>query len=382
MLEFLPREQTIGLTFACLVMYIVIYLLLRPAKSYPYTLPKPRYNFAIVLILILCIFFFSVSDWFGYYKEFLEAIRGGNTHMENVYEWLATNIAQNYLVWRLIVWGTGLVLILLTIKRLPIPSALCLLCFMAIMFPRFAYTRTSLAYSLMCFGCALLYDPNKNRSLLSSLIAITIIICSFFFHKSAIFGIAMIMMAIIIRKIDWKIILLFVLFLPLLLYVLRNQISSFLIMEFEVGEGDFVDYMSYGQIYMENDKRGINGIGGIIHDFLNRGPLIMMAVICFFKNNDNNIPKEIKLFMRITVFMVVGALLFRFNLGANTYVLYYRFLNYSLLPVVFCFSYLYHNHYYPKMMNFIYVLFLFGTLYTMSYIVYSRYVNGSVSYGF
>lgn len=383
MLDFLPREQTVSLTLGCLVLYLIIYFMLRQAKFYPYTVPKSRYNFAVILILILCLFFFSVSDWFGYYKAFLEATKGGNTHMENVYEWLALNITQNYIIWRLIIWGGALLLLMITIRKLPVPPALCLLVFVVMMFSRFAYTRTSLAYSIMFFGCTFLYNSDdKNKKLIHSLLTFALISTAYFFHKTALFGIIMIIISYFIKKIDWKFFLLFLLFVPLLLFVLRNQISEILMMEFDTGEGGISEYMAVGQKYMERSSGGIRGISGILNDFLARGVVIIMGIVCIFQCNNINIPSIIRFFMRTTVLMVIASLLCRLNLGANTYVMYYRFLNFAVLPSVFSFSYLYSNRYYPKLLNFIYYLALLSTLFVLVYVIYVRYVNGIETYGF
>lgn len=381
MFKILPQEQTFGLAVFCLVFYFFIYFLLRPAKLYPYSIPKLRYAFTIILLLVLSLFYFTVSDWFGYFKEFNEATRGANTHMETIYEWLAFNVTQNYIVWRLLVWGTALALLLLTIKRLPVPPALCLLVFVAMMFSRFAYTRTALAYSFMFFGCVLLYDQGGGRKALRYILAFAFIGCSYFFHKSALFGIAMILMALLVKKIDWKIMVLFLLIAPLLLYLLRNQISNFMMMEFETGEGDFGEYMTIGQTYMDHKRSGIRGISGIIHDILLRGPIIAMGVVCLLQGNNDSIPRVIRLFMRVTVFMVIASLICRLDLGANTYVMYYRFLNYAGLPAVFSLSYMYCNKIYPRLLKVIFFVAALGTFYELTYSAYVRYVNGAVSFG-
>ena len=381
MLNFLPHEQTFGLALMCLLWYLFIYYLLRPAKSYPYILDKTRYYFAVVLVLVLCVFFFSISDWFGYYIEFIKATNGSDTHMESIYEWLAKFVTKNYLVWRFMIWGIALFLMLLCIKRLPISPFLTMLVFVVLMFTRFAYTRTTLAYSLMFFGCALLSVPNKKWRIISYMIGFSFIGCSYFFHKSALFGIGMIVVAFVIRKIDWKIILLLVILIPTLLFVLRNQISSFLMLDLTTDEGDFSTYLQSGQSYLVVNQKN-RGIGSLINDILTRGPIIIMAFVCLLQCNNNNIPREIRLFMRVNVLIVIGALLCLFDLGANTYILYYRFLNYAAMPSVFCFSYLYSNRYYPKLLKLIFYMALVGSIYSLAYVVYDRYVSGPKLFGF
>lgn len=380
MLELLPQEQTVGLAFFCLVLYTFIYFLLRPAKMYPYTLPKKRYVFSIVLIIVLCLFYFTVSDWFQYHIEFEEAIMGSNTHMESFYEWLAADVTHNYIVWRLLVWGSALFLILITVKKMPVPPALFLLVFVIMMFTRFAYTRTALAYSIMYLGCMLIFDSNRKKSAALKVFAFALIVSSYFFHKSALFGIVMISIALVIKKVDWKIMLIVVLMIPLLLYIMRNQITQFLMMDFESSESDFGEYMNIGQTYMENQRRQIISISGIIHDILLRGPVIIMAGVCFIQGNNSSIPKEITFFMKLNILMVIAAFVCRFNLGANTYVMFYRFLGYAVLPATFCFSYLYSNKYYPKLLNVIYFWAALGAFYELIYSVYVRYVNGAISF--
>lgn len=381
MLNFLPHEQTVGMTIGCLLFYIFIFYLLRPAKSYPYNLAKTNYNTAIVFVLIFCLFFFSVSDWFGYFKAFLTAADGGETHMESVYEWLAKSVAPYYIVWRLIVWGAAFTIFLLCIKRLPIPQSLTLLVFVVMMLLKFAYTRTSLAHSLMFFGCILLYVHNKKLHLFSSIIGIVCIGCSYFFHKSALFGIVMIVLGFVIKKINWKTILVFVISLPILIFLLRSQVADYLMMDIASEEEGLNSYLLAGQGYV-NQENGLRGIGTVINDLFSRLPILIMAFVCLLQCNNLNIPKEIRLLMRINVLMVIGSLICLIDLGANTYILYYRFLNFAAMPSVFCFSYLYSNRYYPKLLNIVYYIALFGALYSLTYVVYDRFVSGPKFFGF
>ena len=71
----------------------------------------------IVLITIFCLFSFWGGDWFHYQYGFEHVAE--ITHMEPVYLWLYTH-SHSYLLFRIIVWGSAVFLLLRAFKRLQI----------------------------------------------------------------------------------------------------------------------------------------------------------------------------------------------------------------------------------------------------------------------
>ena len=169
-----------------IVIYIAIYFLLRGALR-DKAVPKNNYFFACLLILIFCIYPAWGGDYFHYRESFFSIKQNGYTNMEIPYQYIIKNIADTYFQFRLMVWGVALLLLYYTQKSLPVPLVLCSVIFCLLFLPRFSYARVSLAMSMTYFGLVVLLNK-KTR--INYIIGFAIIGASYFFHKSALFGIA------------------------------------------------------------------------------------------------------------------------------------------------------------------------------------------------
>ena len=103
MLDYIGYEKTAGLVLFNIVLFIFALLCFTKAKKSPFYISSTgRKNFGIFLILIFFVFAFWGSDWF-HVADFYPQLQAGNkTHMEDVYVWIAQNIAPNYIVFRII----------------------------------------------------------------------------------------------------------------------------------------------------------------------------------------------------------------------------------------------------------------------------------------
>lgn len=370
----IPQGPSTGLVLFNLVLLFLIFSLQRRALRSPFTVPKSRRLVSIVLMFVFVLFSFWGQDWFHYLEAYPELCQGNSGHMEEIYVWIAQHLSIGYVSFRFVIWGTGLVLLLLTIERLPLKKDLILLFFGSLWIIWFSYARVSLGLALGFWGLAIFYNPYKNK-LFSKVLAIAAIACSFFFHKTAFIFIISIVVTILSFRLNRTLFYLIVLIsIPFAVFYIRNNIVEFLMLEADASEGGFNQSIYYGQRYLDSD----NGSGGIavrIATVLGSIPyylLLIQSVLLTFKSSDSSESKVVQSFIRLFVIMVITASLFLFNLGVDSSLLYIRFLRFAAFPSAVLLAYFWEYKYYPKLTRWSFFMAALSTLYSVSYSLYLR----------
>ena len=123
---------------------------------------------------------------------------------------------------------------------------------------------------------------------------------------------------------------------------------------------------------------GQGGVGGLIMRILEKIPYYILAILSYkFYNSDlyEEAPREIKMFAKILFLLVLISSAFAFNIGANTSLLYVRFMRFCFIPATIMISYFHQNNYYVKWTNRAFFIALFSTLYAVLYVAYTRFMN-------
>lgn len=150
--------------------------------------PRPLFstNFIIFICWIFCIYSTFDGDFF-HYRTLFHKVDSSNTfraHLEDVYVWIIRDLSfHSYTLFRAIVWGVALLFYRKSFKRLGINNHLIWVGFIGSTLVNFAYMRGVLGFGIFLLGYTYIIRPLKNQSK-SNLIAILIIACSLFFHKS------------------------------------------------------------------------------------------------------------------------------------------------------------------------------------------------------
>ena len=146
MYSVLPKEQTASLVFFNICLLLIMHMLMRKSLRQPYVVSASCRRLSVFLMFIFVLFSFWGSDWF-HYKEIYECFLGeGGGHMEEVYFWIAQNLSIDYLSFRLIVWGGGLILFFFIIEGMPIKKDLALLIFSSIWIIWYSYARKTIPH--------------------------------------------------------------------------------------------------------------------------------------------------------------------------------------------------------------------------------------------
>ena len=348
-------------------LYITALIPLRENLTTPGVQRKNNERLSFLCVLLFCLFAYWGGDYFHYQEGFdiVKNFPDAELSFEDIYYWIIS-LTPTYLTFRLVVWGGCLLLVYMSFKRLNIPIGVGILFFVSLSLMRISYARASLAMAIMSYGYVLflLIEGSKIRQILSALI----ILSSFFFHKSAYFGIAMIVMSyfmLIMQNKKTGFLFLSLVFLGSFAIVSR-YIDNFMILDSE----DSALNIQVGQKYLGRDV-GDASIGGLIRNYLEMVPYYMGLIIYFrlYKNRLlQEFPKPILAVIYFFLSIIIVATVFSFNFGGlNTQFLYRRFMRFNLIPTAIFLSYCYAYDFERKWCKSTLYVGIIVSLYTLFY---------------
>lgn len=365
----LPTEQSALLVLLNIIMIGCNYLVLKDSLKNPYHTTIGKYQLGVFLCSLFCLFSFWGTDWF-HYLETYDIIRAGyETNLENVYVWIIQNISPYYLIFRLIVWGSALCLLVKTVKNLSVSKELVLLLFGVIYIIWFAYARATLAMVLAFYGYSLIVKNRHNFQ--SVVLGLSILLSSYFFHKTATFAIAVVALALLLKRFPRYTLWILLISFPLAIVLAKIGVANFMLTDID-GDGDMASYMAAGQRYMEKDLSS-HGIGALLQSMFERIPYYLTACLGFLVIRQKKIfiPNDIKAFIILQILLVLISSIFAFNLGVNTSTIYVRFLRFAAIPTTIVMAYLYQCGYRHKFVKRTILIAACGTLYALFYSFYN-----------
>ena len=369
--------QTPFLVFTNIVFILFLFLYTKPAFLTGSFSPKKIWV-TFFLCFVFCLFSFWGADWFGYLAYFQRAASEGinRVPMEDFYLWLLDKVCHNYLQFRVIVWGGALLFFILTIKRLQLNTGITLFFFCSIYLIIFSYARVSLAISMMCYGFSLLWERDGRTNIFHALIGASIVFLSLYLHKSAILGIGAIVASFVLMKFKKKGVVLVLIAFPLAIYLMNTFFSDFF---FELAEGDEGVLSTYAQAGSEHleVKDEAFSIGGFIQkNILEQVPYYLLALCCFLEIRKPSVvySKSIKSFITLLFVIVVTSLLFVFDFGLDTSILFGRFLRFAQIPACIVLTYMYSNNIQKKLIKWVYSIGIFGVFFSLIYVFYNKFV--------
>ena len=366
-------EQTSTLIAFNVIILLLVYLSCKSVMNAPFYLEKSKCRWIALSLLLFSLFSFYNTDWFHYQTLYEPLKLDYVTHLEPIYYFIAQKLSFDYISFRLIVWGGGLVLILRIMKNLPISYGLSLFLFAMISLPKYSYSRVSLAMALVFYGLMLYY---KNDKLRNKLIGILLIGCSFYLHKTAVFGILASAMVIITEKLNRKaMLLLFVVSVPLLVYLMSSELGAYLSMDVDYEAGGFEQTLAAGQKHMERDT-SVAGMGYVLQTFAERLTYCLAAVmsfLCIRKSEELRIPDMMVAFMKAHLIIVVISMLFLVDFGVNMSVIHIRFIRFAVIPTSLIIAYSYENKLFPKVTKCALGVGLLTTTYLLLYSLYNSF---------
>lgn len=333
-----------------------------------------RVLLSIALLITFCVFAFWDTDYYHYLSRFIVIHYGKrDISIEEIYTWIAEN-SKSYTAFRFYIWTSATILLILTAKRLKIPLGLFLLIFIGGFITKFSYGRVSLAMSITFYGFSLMVKPFRPR-LVSFLLGLTIISAAFFFHKSAAFGIGIAVLSIMAFAVNRKIISVFVFSYPLMIALLGMVLAIFVQSNPEQAESLNIHA---AQNYLNTETDSL-GIGTIINNTLSWGCYYITCFIyvkSIFTGKYKHFPFSMKAFGTASFLTTAISTLFAFDVGASTFVFYYRLLFFAMIPTAAFLSYCIMRKVYPKLTLMAYLVAVAGVTYNLLYSLYLASIGG------
>lgn len=354
-----------------IILYLIIFLISNKAllkKSDSKGFIKTRKLIVLLLVLVFFVFGFYGGDYF-HMKEDFHNIKAGYTEIEYPYIFIANFLSFNYTSFRLVVWGVMLFFIAKMYNRLSYSSFPLFV--LAILFTlNLSYARVGLAMAMMFFGSSMILSPKKNK-LLAFLFGFAFIFFSYFFHKSALFGLFVLLLSFIIRKVNKTVVIIALLSIPILVLFSKSLMDSFLL---DASSVENVVDVERGLYYMNNEYASSFGLGMIIQNSLTWSSYYLTALLVLlliFTNRYPTLDSTVQFYGNTTLFIVVIATGFGLiDFGVNTNLFYYRFLNFAMIPMCFFLGYCMDKGINKKLIRFILFMGFTGSLYSLLYRYY------------
>ncbi len=200
MLDFVENviEVTPQMALWCLCLYMIP-LIISWKPSFSNTLScKYQHEKPITLMLFVVIFLMAMTYWIDtdYFSYIREAVYCDTdweyvptVHMEYGHQMICSLVDGDWVLFRVICWGSALLLYLATVIRFNINAQLALFMLFATYISIFCYGRVSLAMAMYFFGASFYCKPSSKKYLGYALGGI-FIVSSLLFHRTALIMVA------------------------------------------------------------------------------------------------------------------------------------------------------------------------------------------------
>lgn len=331
--------------FFNVIIWIICFIITRQySKQYYISRVEKKWQSGLVLIVYLIILLGSMfifhggdndrySDMVKNYGDQFFLYESGRSGMEWIYIRIAELVGGNFVLWKFIVYGFGLLLAHFTCKRFKCNEMLFLYAFVLMVQQSYGATRVFIAVAVYLFGLSL-FDKNKK---LQSVLGIGVCACSIIFHSSMVLPVALLpLMLFKITKNRF-----FILLLALPVFVrLFNGLPDYL-----STNDEFMDSMSGHKmnIYTSGNSQTGGGSSLLIVLYRTAGYLMIAAMLFYSIVADNK--KILKtagtVVARLSFFIAYFAVVLFFTELGNSGTLFYRYyeleyaLLYAMFPVLF-----------------------------------------------
>lgn len=354
-----------------LVILGLLYLCMHPILVKHENLSARRLRFSVFLIVLFSVMATWSGDWYNYQDIFNDIRSNPNwtSHMEGIYDFLIRYICPYYLMFRLMVWGTALGLFGIAIKRLGM-NVQNIWCILGLGFlPFFAYARVSVVPAMLIASATFCMIPFYRRKALSISLGLLLMGLSLFFHKTAFFGLLVMLFCFIVPQTTKNSWFYFLLGFLVASVGLRFVFQSILSLDFsdEVAISEFVEKTkntTSSLVYLNLSA------GPLITTLLEHIPYFLTAYLAFQIQNKYEAPKGIMTIIKFEFYMVLFSLLFLLDLGTSTSILYGRFLRFSILPGVITLAYAREYGLFKRLTTTTIVIAIAGSFYQIIYEMY------------
>ncbi len=309
--------------------------------------PRSKRNVEVSQLFILyfaayAVFYCVNPDYFRY-REWLNYPYLMDFHKEQVYAFLimfcrSLPFEYPFEVFRLIVWGGGLLIVLFTAKmyRDLLKPGLVMLLLFVLFSGIYCYARASLAMAVYSMGiCTYLWGKNRRKKILGIALAIS----SYFFHHEMIIGIAALPALFLpFEKKQSKYYSLFLL--AIIIGGITYINANLSLMESIFGNDELTSKMEE----FNNQEQGVFRMSTFVKYFAVFYPFLLITTI-FYRYK--KLPKPIAGIFRITFALIIATAAFFVVSGSrSTYT--YRVMYITIIPLSILITYCYNQGLFKK----------------------------------
>lgn len=330
-----PRGPLVNLVI-WLVLVILTYRLIRhPSKlqNFPLFLPF----FFIIVFLLYAMY---GGDYFRY-KEMVEMMHYSLRDIESItnqeskepiYWYLSMLLNYNYILFRTVVFVGAFCFSLLSIKIHHISISSYLVFFIIACLLSFSVSRVCLASSMALLGFSFILNNSelKSRRIVLAILGILFFLCSFFFHKSIVFLMAILLLSLIPLK--KKMIAQLMIISPIITFLIGSIFVTYLLSS---GDSESTFNFKSAQSYAINEKSyGIGTTLMLLLSYIYYCFIFVFSLRFIFSQKSEKAPTYIKCLSRATFWIILISVLFWFIPGIEALMFCNRFITFSQLVVL------------------------------------------------
>lgn len=369
----IEKEAQLWHFFFFLFFYLLAYIASRKYVLGKYNTDKvPAYaTFCFCIsLLVLTIAPYTQGDFYHYAEIVQTGV--GFAHLEDIYIWLVDVVGRNYFVWRIVVWGTAMLVVYITAKRLDVDVRYTFWVLFFFYINIFSYARASLAFAVYFCGLSFLLKPGKGLicKIISICFGLLLILSSQYFHSSAFALIAVTIVVLI--PLNKKLIPIYAIVGLFLANEVINIIVEKLLSSESMTSEVVAEKFSYSQ---SSSVDTFSGLSAILNYILQYGAYYIPVIIItksFYKYS-----KQFDVVSRNLYKIIIGLLFGSafFLLSEETFLFFYRILYMATIPITLELVYLY-THSFVSRKAFLFCLYwaLTNMIYWHVYGIYVRLI--------
>lgn len=345
MFDFTITEATkAGNIFCSLLFLVTIGIYWKRCTHYPQPICPSRASLLFFLITLFAVTAWFQGDFFGYMsnvKSYYEGIQV--FHLEEVYQYIIDITDQNYILFRIIVWGGALSCFVLAARNYKLDTTLSLFWMFLLFASVYSYARASLAMAVYFFGLSVFSKSSSNHKTIKMLLGMAIILTSYVFHKSMAVMILLTFFYFIPinKKTIWPIIIVIIAF----GLFIDQYIDSFMQSLLYAGDDQLAEKVENAMEYSKERNKIVASLFGLILMVWGYLPFyltfIMISIHFLGNGGKNACPQMVKLFRVTFAIVTLSTAIMVFSTKSLT--LFYRYLYMSFIPLSFLFVYMLSN---------------------------------------
>lgn len=367
MIDFGYSSPSLGVSLYCTILYLFIICIGYKHSINNNNLYKYRniFTFLILLFVVTC----SVVGDFYHYQQMVwnyDFTLGAKNHGEPIYRYIIGFVEKNYLLFRILVWGSGIIIYNQLVKRIGFNQCNVLFVLFSLYALVYSYARASLAMVLY-FGGLTVFVVNNKNILFEKILGLFLIFFSYCFHHSIF--ILIVLTPIIYIRFTKRYLIFLVIVLPLLFIITKGYIQQIMFDESTLGNDELqgkLQLYSNREVAMVNWKGVIYEFSGYLTFFI---PISVCTYLLYFKNKVK-IPNIIHAFFNLSLTLVLISIMF-LCLDIQGKVFFYRILYMTFIPLSIILYYIYNAKLIQKK-SFIHIIIIgiMAQLYRLLYSIY------------